>query len=451
MCKKFRVLFLSIIFISICTNLIPSEDFKILSLRERAEILAELNNKRVNTFLLPAMRKAGIDCWIIMSREYKEDFVLNYIEDTHVTGGHRNAYVIYDDGSDKVKKIAIGTYLPKKSKVWDKILSYFSGEGKEGPSLKPILQKTIEEINPKKIGINQSRTIPMCDGLTVEMKRFLVESIGPEYEKRLVSAEQMIVDFLEQRLPEEMDYFKEAAELTQKIHEEALSNKVITPGKTTTKDVQWHILNRLAELNLDTWFFPIVSITRKGGIESDPFESGSVVIQPGDIVHTDIGIIYVGLYTDYQKNAYVLKPGEIEPPDRIKKAFENSLKVQDAIFRVSSAGKLGYKLKEEAENLCKKWGVDGNVYSHSVGIPGHGIGAMIIPNWPDRYGIRASFPLRLGAYYSIESSATTSIPEWDGQKVTIGTEEDAYLAEDGFKYFIPRQDKLYLIKTIETK
>ena len=38
--------------------------------------------------------------------------------------------------------------------------------------------------------------------------------------------------------------------------------------------------------------------------------TGATVIQSGDLVHTDIGVIYAGLYTDYQKNAYVLKPGE---------------------------------------------------------------------------------------------------------------------------------------------
>ena len=72
----------------------------------------------------------------------------------------------------------------------------------------------------------------MCDGLTNAMKEFLVESIGSEYEKRLVSAEGMIVDFLDTRLPEELDYFREAAELTRIIHEEVLSNKVMTPGIT---------------------------------------------------------------------------------------------------------------------------------------------------------------------------------------------------------------------------
>ena len=100
----------------------------------------------------------------------------------------------------------------------------------------------------------------------------------------------------------------------------------------------------------------------------------------------------------------------------------------------------------EAENLCKQWGIDGSVYCHSTGLAGHGIGASILNNWPDRYGVRATYPLRLGAYYAIESHAVSTIPEWGGQTVSITTEEDAYLTEGGFAYFVPRQEKIIFIR-----
>jgi hypothetical protein len=137
---------------------VSDAEVKARPLEERARIRSELNIKRVNTLLLPAMRKAGIDCWIIMSREFNKDFVLEYIEDNreNTPGGHRNAYIFFDDGSDKPKKILLGTHLPRDSQLWDEMVSYHSGSGDEGPSLKPILSKTIRELDPKKIGINQS-------------------------------------------------------------------------------------------------------------------------------------------------------------------------------------------------------------------------------------------------------------------------------------------------------
>lgn len=425
-----------------------SAGLQIRPLTERMAIQASLNLERVDTLLLPAMRAAGIDCWIIMSREFNEDFVLDYIEDVKGwTGGHRNAYIFFDDGSGRVRRVVIGTHLAPDSKVWDEQLSYHSGQREEGPSLKPILRKLIEDLDPQRIGVNISRTIPFCDGLTVAMKDFLVDSIGPEFAKRLVSAEQLIVDFLDTRLPAELDYFREAAEITKMIHEEVFSHKAIIPGKSTIADVRFYVYERLTELGLTTGYVPIISVQRKGGVES----RSSTIIEPGDFVHTDIGIHYIGLDTDYQKNAYVLKPGETDAPEGIKQAFENSLRVQDAIFRVARPGKIGYKIKEEAEALCREWGINGRVYSHSVGLGVHGIGAWINPDWPDRYGIRATFPLRLGALYAIESGATTKIPEWDGEMLSIGTEENAYLREEGLKYFYPRQEKLYLIKAVKSK
>ena len=446
MTRKMGVVYLLAILICACGISDKAQERQTRSLKERAGIISDLNKKRVDTLLLPAMRKAGIDCWLILSREFNKDFVLQYIEDNleNTPGGHRNACIFFDNGVEELQKILIGTHLPRSSEIWDKMISYHSGEGENGPSLKPYLRKTIQELDPKRIGVNQSRTIPMCDGLTVEMKKFLVESIGPKYAERLVSAESMIVDFLDTRLPEELTYFKEAAELSKMIHEEVLSRKVITPGKTTLGDIRWYIYDRLTQLQIDTWYFHGLRIIREGF--EGRLEEDSVVIQYGDIVNNDIGIVYMNLHTDYKGVGYVLKPGETTPPDGLKKAHQNSLRVQDAILAVSEPGKIGYKLDVEAENLCNEWGIEGSVYCHSTGIAGHGIGASILNNWPDRYGVRAAYPLRLGAYYAIESHAVSTVPEWGGQTVSITTEEDAFLTKNGFEYFVPRQDKIILIK-----
>jgi hypothetical protein len=40
----------------------------------------------------------------------------------------------------------------------------------------------------------------------------------------------------------------------------------------------------------------------------------------------------------------------------------------------------------------------------------------------------------------------TAVPEWEGQKVFVMMEDDAYLTDDGFKTFLPRQTSYYLIK-----
>lgn len=411
-------------------------------LRERAEIRSELNLARVDRLLLPAMRAADIDCWIIMSREFNKDFVLEYIEDNmeNTPGGHRNAYIFFDDGSDKVRKILLGTHLPRGSRLWDEMISYHRGDGDQGPSLAPILAQTIQQLDPRRIGINESRTIPMADGLTVEMKKFLVDAIGPRYARRLVSAEPLIVDFLDTRLPEELQYFREAAELSKRIHWGVLD--MITPGVTTLGDMRWWIYDTLAELDIDTWYFHGLRVHRQGAGRLD---AESTVVLPGDLINNDIGVVYMGFHTDYKGTGYVLKPGETEAPAGLRQAFQNALRVQDAVFEVARAGLPGHEVKTLSEGLCQEWGLDASVYSHSTGVGGHGIGAWINPAWPDRYGARSTFPLRTGALYALESHALTVVPEWGDQVVSINTEEDVVLTENGFSYVVPRQEEIRLI------
>ncbi len=190
-------------------------------------------------------------------------------------------------------------------------------------------------------------------------------------------------------------YFKEAAEMSKMIHCGVLD--MIQPGKTTIRDMRWWIYNKLAELDIDTWYFHGLRVHRQG-VEGR-LDADSTVIQPGDIINNDIGVVYMGFHTDYKGTGYVLKPGETEPPQGIQEAFKNSLRVQDAVFEIAKVGKPGHQVRADSMALCDKWGIDGSVYSHSVGVGGHGIGAWMNPNWPDRYGARAAFPLRLGAVY----------------------------------------------------
>lgn len=424
----------------------PSADkpaVQVMSLREQTETFFDLNVKRVDRLMLPAMRSAGIDCWIMISREGFIDPVLEYIRDENGEGGHRNAFIFCDDGSERLRRIVIGTHLPRKTRVFDQMLGYPSDYGDEGPSLQPALRRVVHELQPKRIGVNQSRTIGTSDGLTVEMKKYLIDAIGPMYAGRIVSAEQVSVDFLDTRLPEEFALFEEAAMIGQMIHEEVLSNRVIQPGVTTVSDVQWYAYNRMDELGVVPGYPVTLSVTRQG----ESVGGSNTVIQPGDLLKTDIGIVYMGLYTDYKRTAYVLKPGETAAPAGLQNALDNALKVQDAVAEVALPGVPGYVVKAEAEALAESQGVEAHVGSHSVAGFIHGVGSWFGANWPDRYSVRTTFPVRDGAYYALESSATTEIPEWNNQRLSFGTEDCVYATPAGLKYFIPRQEKLYLIRS----
>jgi hypothetical protein len=50
-----------------------------------------------------------------------------------------------------------------------------------------------------------------------------------------------------------------------------------------------------------------------------------------------------------------------------------------------------------------------------------------------------------GAYISIELNTRTPVAEWDGQEVFIMQEDPAYLTAEGWHFFRPRQEQLYII------
>ena len=60
----------------------------------------------------------------------------------------------------------------------------------------------------------------------------------------------------------------------------------------------------------------------------------AAVIERGDVVHLDFGLVYMGLSSDWQKMAYVLMPGETRAPGGLEKALANTNILQDAVVRL---------------------------------------------------------------------------------------------------------------------
>src|SRR2546427_11909331 len=95
----------------------------------------------------------------------------------------------------------------------------------------------------------------------------------------------------------------------------AFSNRVITPGKTTTDDVAWWMRQRVNDLGFGTWFHTDVDVQRRG---VDLSGSGAGVIQRGDGVRCDFGMTALGLKTDTQHMGCVARPGERGLPEGLK-------------------------------------------------------------------------------------------------------------------------------------
>ena len=411
--------------------------------RERALHEYEVKAEKMRRHLQPMMRKHGIDLWIIMSRENSPDPALELFGSHGITGwyGHRNAYLFYDPGGERPLETAvIGTHLSGHlKKFYDEIHGY----GEEG--LTPRLREYVHARAPRRIAINQSRTISMADGLTAELKDYLVQAIGPEYAGRLASSEPMFIDYVSTRTPAELEIEREAAQITYNLLRRAFSSEVITPGTTTLMDVHWWITDQWKAMDLD-FNFPASLDLQRQGVEGSTDDSENPVILPGDVLHVDFGVRLMGLVSDQQKMAYVLRPGETDAPEGLKQVFAQSVRQGEIIAETIEPGRLGRDIVTIAEERGRAEGIDNRTYPHVQGNWVHDVGAWGSRDWPERYGIHPRQPVRPTEFWSIEYSVTGAVPEWGGQRVTMAREEDAWVDADGrVRFLAGPQRELWLI------
>jgi Xaa-Pro aminopeptidase len=412
-------------------------------IRHRVEREWQVKAKKMRTVLQPLMRKHGIDLWVIMSRENVPDPAIELFGGNGITGwyGHRNAYLLRDPGEGKpLETHVIGTHLSGHLKpFYDTIEPY----GQEG--LKPHLQKYFSARQPKRIAINQSRTISMADGLTASLKEYLIDAIGPELAARLTSSEPLFVEYVSRHIPEEHEIEREASLATEAIIKRALSNEVIVPGKTRLMDVHYWITAEWKKQAFEFDFPASVDLQRAGNIRLDDAENP--VIERGDLVHVDFGVRNSGIVTDQQKMAYVLKPGETAPPPGLVAAFAASVRAAEMICAEIKPGRIGHEMKTAAEKRTAAAGLDVNVYSHVQGYWVHDAGVWLNPDWPERYGSHPRFTLLGGEWLSLEFSSTSTVPEWNGQRVRILREEDLLVHPDGkLEYLSGPQNELWIVR-----
>jgi Xaa-Pro aminopeptidase len=414
---------------------------KLLTLREQSEVRQSWLKKRFDTVLLPMMRKHGAAMWIVTNEEFHSDAVTESIVPPVPMVGRRDFFIFHDNGQT-LERFAVVRYEEEQLKKFYTLISPARDKTAE------TIKKIVEDRKPKTIALNMGYGRGQTDGITHDAYKFLAATLGKDYETRFVSAGNLITDYLDTRLPEEMEHYRTAVLVTDILTRRAFSNEVITPGKTTVGDVRWWFLQQLNNLGLTTWFQPDLRVQRtaKANANSQQFLSvadESTVLERGDVIHIDCGLIYMGLSTDWQKHGYLLREGERDAPAGLKNALKNTNLLQDAIFKAARAGMTGQEVYEAVMADMKRQNIEAMIYSHPIGNQGHGLGASIdfrraLGTSPER--------IRPGSYISIELNTSTAVPEWNNQKVTIMAEDDAFMSEKGYEFFRPRQTEFYLIK-----
>ena len=419
---------------------------QILNQKDRAERYDTLLNERIHKVLPELMDQHDMDMWVLISREYNEEPILRtMLPATWLNARRRTIILFYRDAENDVfDALAVARYGIGNTinSAWDK---------EKQPDQWARLIELIKERNPSKIGVNISQHYGIADGLVQTDYTEFMAHLPETLKSRVVSAEPLAVSWVETRTAEEMKEFEALVQVTHDIIAEAFSSKVITPGKTTSEDVVWWMRQKVSDLGLDTWFHPTVDIQRdsqalKSHIEA--FSNGyqEMVIQPGDLLHCDFGVSYMGLNTDCQQHAYVPLPGESAVPEFLNKAFATGNRVQDIFTSFFRFGRTGNDILRMALEKGFSEGLRPSIYTHPLGSFGHSAGTTL-GMWDAQQGVPGSgdHPMAYKTAYAIELNNTIFIPEWN-KDIRIMLEEAGYFDESGFRYVNGRQEGIRLVR-----
>ena len=419
---------------------IKSQD--ILSLKERARVIEEIQKDRFDNLLPKLMEETGIDMWVIITREYNEDPVIKtLLPPTWLNARRRTILAFhYDKKSKDLEKVAIARYSFGKNipSIWNK---------EEEPNQMKALAKFIEEKNPEKIGLNFSDHFALADGIVKTDYELFLDNLPSKLSKRVVSAEELAIRWIETRTEKEMIIYDQLVEITHGIINEAFSTNVITPGVTTTDDVVWWMREKVKKLGLKTWFHPTIDVQRNENSNLYAFDGESKfdIILPGDLIHCDFGITYLTLNTDCQELAYVLKPDETEAPDYLVKALDEGNRVQDIFTDLFEHKKTGNQILKEALEQGRNEGYRPQIYTHPLGTFGHSAGTTL-GMWDSQGGVpfTGDFPMNYNTVYAIELNTKVFIKEWN-KDIRVMLEEAGVFEESGFRYVNGRQTELILV------
>jgi Xaa-Pro aminopeptidase len=440
----------------------PARERPFGTLREQAALQQDWLKTRLDTFLAPLMRRHGIDMWIVPMREYNEDPVFPALVAPETFAARRRTiYVFFDTCAAAgtppapacVQRIALGG--TSQGGVFDarrstKAAAADVGRGQQaelwGDEQWQALKAVLEERAPRTIGIDRSTVFAFSDGLSSGELAGMSAALGDKWTARFKDAEGLPLELIASRLPGEEAFFRRMQELVWSMTQTMFSNAVITPGKTRTSDLVWWWRQRVNDQGLGTWFQPSIEVQRRGKTAADLGDDP--IIERGDVLHCDVGITVARLNTDTQHNAYVLRAGESDAPEGLRRALANANALQDIVMDEIRPGRSGNEILAAARARMAAKGIDGTVYSHPIGLNGHGAGPLI-GLWDYQNGVpgRGDAPVIPAMWFSIELQATTAVAEWDGQAVRMAQEEDAIVGTDGkIRWALKRQDRLFLIK-----
>ena len=401
-----------------------------------------IRQERIKKLLPDAMRRAGADLWLTICRENDNDPLAMFVGGENA--GQPAAFMFFLE-ADTVRSVAISPQ-GEATALRDVGLHANVITIERGSSLWHEVASVIQRTDPKHIAINSSG-YNIADGLSYTQRSELENALAPAFRERLIPSDLLVKEWLSVKLPEEIAIMKKAAAITAQLQIEAY--KTVVPGKTTDADVARYLKNRMAELGVTDAWAPEQNPNVNSGPDRGHSHATDKVIQPGDVIQTDFGIkVYDIWCTDIQRFAYILRPGEKEPPDDIKSYLQNAISGHRKVLAAMRPGVSGWSVDKvqrdwlaESGSLPVMWGT-----GHPVGYWAHdagpSLGGASYRHQPFRDN---ALLLRTGQVFAYDGFHTWE--REDGGTKTISVEEMAVITDQGAEYLSAPQEEWILIKS----
>jgi Xaa-Pro aminopeptidase len=383
--------------------------------------------------VLPLLRETGLDCWLIFVRETM----------LHPDPGHelvvaadvvRNSAFLFGAGGERIALVAgFDVRNVRETGVFAEVLGYDS-------DIKGPLLDALGRLDPRTIGLNYSTDDVTADGLT-HGHWLLLNSLlaGTPYAARLASAAPLLSRLRGRKTAGEVDRIRAAVAATEEVV--ALVTPQVRPGVSERQlaDLVQAEFRRRGLAPAWAWeFCPIVN----AGPAAEPGHAGpraDLRVEPGHLVHIDLGVKWDGYCSDLQRMWYVRRPGESGLPEGVRRAFATVVRAIEAGAAALRPGVCGFSVDAAARRVVVEAGYPEfkHGFGHGLGRAVHDGGAHLGPRWPC-YGATTERPVEVGNVFTLELGVMTEAGH-------VGLEEDVVVTEGGCAFLSSFQREPILV------
>lgn len=396
-----------------------------------------IRRERLDLILPQTMQNNKIDMWIHLS------------EDSNIDFGSEGYFIFTNRGGNRIERAVFGwNYEIKDPEIFD-IISGEIPEASVGQSRFYGLRKFVSERDPKHIAVDLNN---------ISHKNYLelVDELGDTYAKRMVSADNLVIDFLSQRVLSELVLYSQILMVATEMINKAFDT--IEPGVTTLKDIA--VWLRDSKIPLAYGLDAHTSLGNPFVRHADGHEDNQndYIIKRGDLV----GIGESNSLGNFNAHTfgigYVLREGESSIPPEVQKIWEHGLKVRE-ILRTNI--KVGPTARETLDILIRELEKAGYYYNPvdeydrnvdpektQVHLDLHAMGRLDIPRIsPLSQDWALDLKIPLYHTFCFEYMVHMPMPEWGpGKHLYILLHDGVVVTERGIEFPYPPINKIRLIR-----